>query len=270
MSLLYLDTFAGISGDMMLGLLIDLGVERETLQRHLAQLPIAGYRLEQRLEKRHGIAGTRLAVVCDGGQPRRSWAEIDSMLAESSLVDPVKTLARAIFRCLGEAEAHVHRLPPEEVHFHEVGAVDAIVDIVGSAVGLHTLQPERVVCAPLPLTRGLTTGEHGTIPLPAPATLHILHDQPVVWIGGERELVTPTGAAIAVTVAEFGDLPEMTIEQSGYGVGNWELPDRPNLLRGILGTATAPSTTESDRVTILETHLGRAVRSASGCMRRNA
>ncbi len=258
MSLLFLDTFSGISGDMMLGLLIDLGVEVETLQRHLKQLPIAGYRLEQRLEKRHGIAGTRLAVVCEGGQPRRSWAEIDSMLAESPLDAPVKTLARAIFRCLGEAEAHVHRLPPEEVHFHEVGAVDAIVDIVGSAVGLHTLQPERVVCAPLPLTRGLTTGEHGTIPLPAPATLHILHDQPVVWISGERELVTPTGAAIAATIAEFGDLPEMTIEQSGYGVGNWELPDRPNLLRGILGTATAPPATESDRVTILETHLDDA------------
>ena len=223
MTTLYLDTFSGISGDMTLGLLVDLGIALDSLQAELDKLPVNGYRLEQRQEKRHGIGGTRVEVVCDSGQPSRTWSEIDAMIEASALPLPVKDTARRIFRCLGEAEAHVHRVGLDEVHFHEVGAVDAIVDIVGSAIGLHLLEIHEVICAPLPLSSGMTQGSHGSIPLPAPATLQILSGQPVRNAGSDQELVTPTGAAIAASVARFGPMPEMAIARIGYGVGGLSL-----------------------------------------------
>ena len=123
---------------------------------------------------RSSAPSSRIEVICDGGQPSRTWSEIDAMLADSSLNETVQASARRIFRCLGEAEAHVHKIALDDVHFHEVGAVDAIVDIVGSAIGLHRLDVDRIVCAPLPLSSGMTQGSHGSIPLPAPATLQIL------------------------------------------------------------------------------------------------
>ena len=255
MSLLYLDTFSGISGDMMLGLLVDLGVDLPTIEAELAKLPVSGYRLEQSNEKRHGIGGTRIKVLCEDNQPARSWTNIDTMLAESPLNDSVRSMARRIFRRLGDAEAHVHKVDLDDVHFHEVGAIDAIVDIVGSAIGLQLLGAQEIVCAPLPLSSGLIRGSHGAIPLPAPATLQILQGQPVRDADSDRELVTPTGAAIAVEIAQFGVLPEMTIERIGYAVGGWELDDRPNLLRGIVGSKAAIAGFESDTVTVIETHL---------------
>lgn len=255
MRALYLDTFSGISGDMMLGLLVDLGVDLSLIQAELAKLPVAGYRLELRKEKRHGIGGTRVEVFCDQQQPSRCWTEIDSMLADSTLSGPVQEMARRVFRRLADAEAHVHRVDLDAVHFHEVGAVDAIVDIVGSAIGLHLLGIQEIVCSPLPLSSGMTRGAHGAIPLPAPATLQILQGQPVRDAGSEKELVTPTGAAIAAEVASFGAIPEMEIEGIGYGVGGWDLADRPNLLRGIIGKKAATSGFEHDTVSVLETHL---------------
>ena len=255
MTTLYFDTFSGISGDMTIGLLIDLGLDLKDLQAELDKLPIAGYRLEQNPEKRHGIGGTRIEVVCNGRQPSRTWSEIDAMIAESTLVEAVKSTARGIFRCLGEAEAHVHRIALDKVHFHEVGAVDAIVDIVGSAIGLQLLEIQDVVCAPLPLSAGMTQGSHGSIPLPAPATVQILAGQPVRNAESTRELVTPTGAAIAATVARFGPMPEMSIDRIGYGVGGWDLEDRPNLLRGILGHREPVSVFELDSVTVIESHI---------------
>jgi len=255
MSTLYLDTFSGISGDMMLGLLVDLGVSREQIQQELGKLPVSGYRLEQRAEKRHGIAGTRIEVICDDRQPSRTWSEIDTMISASDLAGPVKTVAKQIFRALGEAEAHVHQVELDAVHFHEVGAVDAIVDIVGSAIGLHLLDVRDILCAPLPLSHGMTRGSHGAIPLPAPATLQILAGHPVRNAHSDRELVTPTGAAIATTVATFAEMPEMMIERIGIGVGGWQLEDRPNLLRGILGRTEDAGTFERDHVTVIETHI---------------
>jgi len=255
MTTLYLDTFSGISGDMMLGLLVDLGVDLEGLRRELDKLPVTGYRLEQRQEKRHGIAGTRIEVICDGGQKSRTWSGIDSMIAESALAPPVQDTARRIFRCLGEAEAHVHRVDLNDVHFHEVGAVDAIVDIVGSAIGLHLLEIQSVLCAPLPMSSGMTRGSHGSIPLPAPATLQILSGQPIRNADSHRELVTPTGAATAATIAQFSPMPEMTIDCIGYGVGGWDLDERPNLLRGIIGRQEPVSGFEHDLVTVIETHI---------------
>lgn len=255
MSLLYLDTFSGISGDMMLGLLVDLGLELSAIEAELALLPVSGYRLQQRSEKRHGIAGTRIEVVCDDHQPARTWSDIDSMLLDCSLNAKVSSMARRIFRRLGEAEAQVHKVDLDVVHFHEVGAVDAIVDIVGSAIGLRLLGVQEVCCAPLPLSSGLMRGRHGAMPLPAPATLQLLQGQPVRDAGSDRELVTPTGAAIATEVAQFGVMPEMTVERIGYGVGGWELEDRPNLLRGIIGKRTLAEGFEYDSVTVIETHL---------------
>lgn len=255
MNLLYLDTFSGISGDMMLGLLVDLGVDLNTIKAELARLPVSGYQLALRNEKRHGIGGTRIEVLCDDQQPVRTWASIDSMLAGSSLNDSARSMARRIFRRLGDAEAHVHQVALDDVHFHEVGAVDAIVDIVGSALGLQLLGVQEICCAPLPLSSGMIQGSHGAMPLPAPATLQILKGHPIRDAGSNRELVTPTGAAIAAEIAQFGVMPEMVIVRIGYGVGGWELDDRPNLLRGIIGTRAAGEGFEHDSVTVLETHL---------------
>jgi len=252
---LYLDPFAGISGDMCLGLLVDLGLDPAQLEADLRNLPVGGWSLAVRQEQRHGIGGTRVEVICEEHQPHRTWNEIDRMLAAAALPLPVRDQARTIFRRLGEAEARVHRVALDAVHFHEVGAVDAIVDIVGTASGLHRLGIAEVVCAPLPLSHGLSSGSHGALPLPAPATLELLQGAPVRAAGSDRELVTPTGAAIAAGLARFGPLPAMVINRSGYGVGGWELADRPNLLRGILGQAGAGDNLEQDCVTVIETHI---------------
>lgn len=255
MKTLYLDTFSGISGDMMLGLLVDLGVDLAHLEDELKKLPVAGYQLEKRSEKRHGIAGTRVEVICEPNQPSRKWSEIDQMLETSGLETSVKETARRIFKRLGEAEAQVHQVKLDEVHFHEVGAVDAIVDIVGSTIGLHQLQLDEIICSPLPLSSGMTKGDHGAIPLPAPATLQLLKGQPVSNANSSKELVTPTGAAIAAEVARFATMPEISIESIGYGVGGWTLEDRPNLLRGIIGEADEASSFEHDLITVIESNI---------------
>jgi hypothetical protein len=252
---LYLDTFSGISGDMCLGLLVDLGLDPTVLEADLQALPVTGWQLAVRPEQRHGLGGTRVEVLVEGHQPHRTWRGIDAMLADSALAEPVRERARRIFRRLGEAEAKVHRVPLDQVHFHEVGAVDALVDIVGTASGLHRLQIDTVVCAPLPMSQGLGRGSHGALPLPAPATLELLRGAPVSNAGSDRELVTPTGAAIAVEIACFGALPALTVERIGYGVGGWELTDRPNLLRGILGRGGATDGLLQDQVTVIETHI---------------
>ncbi|MHB8708292.1 MAG: nickel pincer cofactor biosynthesis protein LarC [Desulfuromonadales bacterium] len=255
MTILYLDTFAGISGDMCLGLLVDLGLDPAALESDLRTLPVSGWQLEVRPEQRHGLGGTRVEVRVAGHQPHRHWNGIDELLAGAALPLPVRDRARRIFRRLGEAEARVHRVSLDAVHFHEVGAVDAIIDIVGTAIGLHRLGVDKVICAPLPLSQGLTRGSHGALPLPAPATLELLRGAPVRDAGSDRELVTPTGAAIAVEIARFGPLPALTVERTGYGVGGWELADRPNLLRGILGQTGTPGGLEQDQVTVIETHI---------------
>lgn len=255
MKTLYLDTFSGISGDMMLGLLVDLGVDLNDIETELAKLPVSDYALKQRCERRHSIGGTRVEVRCGSKQPARTWAQIDDMLSASTLSKSVRDRSRNIFRRLGEAEAKVHQVDLNEVHFHEVGAVDAIVDIVGSAIGLYLLEIDEVICAPLPLSTGMIRGSHGAMPLPAPATLQILRGKPVRDADSDRELVTPTGAAIAAEISQFGVLPELTVERTGYGVGGWDLEDRPNLLRGIIGVKSPSDGFEHDFVTVVETHI---------------
>jgi hypothetical protein len=258
MKTLYLDTFSGISGDMFLGLLVDLGVPLADIENELRKLPVSGYRLEVKREKRQGIEAAKVTVVNDEHHHHRTWADIDRMLADSFLEGKAKDLARRIFRRIGNAEAKIHGTALETVHFHEVGAVDSIVDVVGAAVGLQLLGAAQIVCAPLPMTRGVVRCAHGTFPLPAPATLEILKGLPVVADPAEVELVTPTGAAIAAEIAFFGPMPTMTMTATGYGAGDRHLSDRPNLLRGLLGEAVAEQALEQDRVAILESHLDDA------------
>ncbi|RLB75280.1 MAG: nickel pincer cofactor biosynthesis protein LarC [Deltaproteobacteria bacterium] len=254
MKTLYLDTFSGISGDMFLGLLLDLGVDQQQLELELAKLSISGYKLEVGREQRHGIEGCRVQVHCEETHHHRGWSTIDKMLAESDLQQSVQQTARKFFRRLGEAEAKVHGIDIDRVHFHEVGAVDAIVDLVGVAIGLNLLGVDKILCAPLPLSHGMSKCAHGALPLPAPATLGILQGKPVYDSGCDKELVTPTGATIVAELAEFSPLPAAPLGKTGYGVGGWKLEDRPNLLRGILYTGEETAA-DTDQVQLLETNI---------------
>jgi len=258
MKLLYLDPFSGASGDMFLGLLADLGLDRDRFLRELEKLSLPGWSIDWRTEKRLGISGTRALVQCREQSRRRQWQEIDALLSGSTLPEATSRLARKIFINLGEAEARVHGLSLEEVHFHEVGALDAIIDIAGAVIGLQLLGIERVVSAPLPLNHGFVATGHGRFPLPAPAVAALLEGHPVCRTAGDIELVTPTGAAIVATLAEFGTLPDMTLDKVGYGVGSRELDDRPNLLRGFLGSCPADSTLARDEISVLECNLDDA------------
>ncbi len=254
MKTLYLDTFSGISGDMFLGLLIDLGVKQQQLEQELAKLPISGYKLEVEREQRHGIEGCRVQVHWEETHHHRGWSTIDKMLTESSLQQSVKQTARKFFRRLGEAEAKVHGIAIDRVHFHEVGAIDAIVDLVGTAIGLNVLGVEKILCSSLPLSRGMSQCAHGALPLPAPATLEILQGIPVYDSHNDKELVTPTGATIVAELAEFSSFPTQSLGTVGYGVGGWKLEDRPNLLRGILYEKNT-ATRSPEKVQLLESHI---------------
>jgi uncharacterized protein (TIGR00299 family) protein len=254
MKILYLDTFAGISGDMFLGLMFDLGVEEEYVSAELNKLDLSGYRLSVRKEKRCGIAGSYVDITIKNDQPSRTWLQIDQLIAASSLKKRDRELACRIFRRLGEAEAKVHAVELNQVHFHEVGAVDSILDIVGAAIALNRLGVEQVICSPLPLGLGRIETDHGSYPLPAPATLEVLRGCPTQPDSSGLELVTPTGAVIAAEISTFAPLPAMMLNRTGYGLGSRNMADRPNALRGIIGQIETTDT-HSDTVTVLETHL---------------
>ena len=239
--LLFFDCFSGVAGDMTIAALLDLGIPFEVVQQAVASLPLDGYQLVTKRVVHSGIVAQHFDVQVAAGQPQRSYGAIDDMLAEAPLDPASSRLARAIFRRLGEAEAHVHQLPLREVHFHEVGAVDAIVDVVGAAVAISYLGAE-VVVSPLPLGRGFVKAQHGVLPLPAPATLQCLRGAPTEQVPLDVELVTPTGAAIVSTIAtDYSRWPAMTPTQVGYGAGTRNLPDRPNLLRLVLGEPAGES-----------------------------
>jgi len=234
---LYLDCFSGVSGDMFLGALVDLGVEAAHLKTQLGKLPVGGYRLSTRRVTRGGLSGTKVDVEIDRSPQReRGLRDIARIVEGSRLSAEVRRRAMAAFTTLVEAEARVHRLPRERIHLHEVGATDAIVDIVGTMAGLERLGWPRVVCSPLHVGRGMTAMEHGTFPVPGPATVEILKGVPVYSTHVEGELVTPTGAALAATLAaDFGPLPPMRVRQVGYGAGSKQFDSHPNLLRALYG-----------------------------------
>ncbi len=255
MRLLYFDCFSGISGDMTLGALIDLGLPAERLKAELKKLNLGNYTIEVFRGAKNQISANGIEVrVGPGHEHHRHFSDIRSLVEESSLDPGVKETSLAIFRRLAEAEARVHRRNIEDVHFHEVGAVDSIVDIVGTAVGLDFFRPGRIVSSELPMGRGFVECAHGRLPLPAPATLEVLKEYPVYSVPVEGELVTPTGAAIIAALSDSaGPLPPLRIEGIGYGMGRKDFPDRPNLLRLVLGEAAGEY--EADRVSILETNI---------------
>ncbi len=243
MKQLWLDPVGGASGDMILGALLDVGVPLEELRAALKGLSVGGFRLECHPEGRMGIFGTRLRVRLDPDlQPHRHLLHIEQILQDSRLSPAVRESALRVFRTLAQAEAHVHQQPLEQVHFHEVGAVDALVDVVGVAWALEWLGVDGFLHGRPPLGRGFVEAAHGRIPLPAPATLEILKGIPIDMVETEGETVTPTGAALLRALGRPGLLPAgAVVERIGYGVGGREFPDRPNLVRAVLARAGAPS-----------------------------
>jgi len=250
----YLDCFSGISGDMMLGALVDAGVELEQISRAIDSIGIAGCRLVAEVVTRQGIRATQIRVEAPPERAHRHLHDITALIDASQLTSPQKQLAKRIFRRLAEAEAHVHGISIEQVHFHEVGAVDSIADIVGAAVGWDLLGAERLVASPVAVGSGTVQIAHGRVSVPAPATAELLKGVPIQPSTVEAELTTPTGAAILTTLAErFGPVPAMTIEQVGYGAGSRELDGQPNVLRLLVGRSPDPAPQE--QVWVVETNL---------------
>jgi uncharacterized protein (TIGR00299 family) protein len=250
----YADCFSGISGDMFLGALLDCGLSEEVLTAELAQLAIHDYRLQIHREVVAGISATRFTVEVLGEQPPRSWREIRKLITQSGLNTAVRDKALTVFSLLAEAEARVHGCRPEEVHFHEVGAADSIIDIVGAAIGMTHLGIEYLVSSPLPMPRGWISCAHGNLPLPAPAVCEILQGFEVYGVDTDRELVTPTGAALMKGLSRScGQFPTMVMDRTGYGSGGHQENDRPNLFRLVLGKTTTAS--EAREVEVIETNL---------------
>lgn len=252
----YFDCASGASGDMLLGALVDLGLPVASLSEELARLPLAGYRLESRKVSRAGWQATKVDVVVEE-PPRhapdhhhhRGLKEILGLLEQSRLDGEVKDRSGQLFRRLAEAEAAVHGTTPDEVHFHEVGAVDSLVDIVGGVIGLALLRADRFAASPLNVGTGTVSMSHGVFPVPPPATARLVQGVPV-YGAGEGELLTPTGALLITSYAQsYGPLPALRLEGTGQGAGSRDAPGRPNVLRVIVGDE---QTGAAERVLVLE------------------
>ncbi len=255
MRVCYFDCFSGISGNMVLGALIDIGLPECVLLEEVAKLGVEPFDIEVKRNERMRIYGTHVKVRGRGNEgPQRSYREIKRMIKESPLDLPVKERSLDIFHRLAAAEAKIHGEKIDEVHFHEIGALDSIVDVVGAAVGMNHLAIERVFASRIPVGSGFVHGQHGRLPVPAPATLEILKGIPIYSSSLNEELVTPTGAAILTSLsAGFGNIPEMRIEKVGYGVGDRVFEGMPNVLRIILGEGDGPW--DGDRVWVVETDI---------------
>ncbi|MBE9536928.1 MAG: nickel pincer cofactor biosynthesis protein LarC [Proteobacteria bacterium] len=255
MNILYVDCFSGISGDMMVGALIDMGVPLAFIEEELAGLPVDGYGLSVGRTKRSGIDAADFKVHIEKAQPQRDFRLIKELLLSSSLKESVKSLSLKIFETLAQAEAKVHGVPVESVHFHEVGALDSIVDVVAAAIGIDFLQAQAIYASPLVTGRGMVKTDHGLMPVPAPATAEMLKNIPAESGIVEAELVTPTGAAILKTLVKgFGPMPEMKVERVGYGAGDKDFAEHPNLLRifsGQLSSEICKVSTERERDTVM-------------------
>jgi uncharacterized protein (TIGR00299 family) protein len=251
----YFDCFSGISGDMAIGALIDAGMSFEALRDQLATLNIPGYDLAAERVKKHGIAGTKFHVnVHDSGPHHRRLRDIEAILRASRLEVQIQERALAVFTRLAEAEAIIHHTTVDDVHFHEVGAIDSIVDITGTVIGLHTLGVQRVLASAVNVGAGFVRAAHGVLPVPPPATAELLKGAPTYARGQDGELTTPTGAALLATLAEgFGPLPAIRVEQIGYGAGTKDLPHAPNLLRVFIGEDGIRG--DADLITVLEANL---------------
>jgi uncharacterized protein (TIGR00299 family) protein len=269
MKLLYLDCFAGVSGDMFLGALLDLGVSEDTLRTELEKLHLPGYRISSRRVTKQNISATKFDVIEElpalhrsaattHHHEHRGYTEITGMITGSGLSKDVKRRALSIFKRIGEAEAKIHEIPLEKIHFHEIGAVDSIVDIVGVCIAVELLGVDEIHASPPRLGSGFVETAHGRFPVPAPATLELLKGISVQPSNEAFELVTPTGAALlAEFCTRFGPLPAMSLEKIGYGAGTRDLEKTPNVLRAVLGEASAAASTaeEADAIAIIETNI---------------
>ncbi|MBM3774038.1 MAG: nickel pincer cofactor biosynthesis protein LarC [Acidobacteria bacterium] len=253
MTLCYLDAFSGISGDMLVGALADAGAAPEALAAALASLE-TGASISFEKVTRRGIAATKFVVSHPGGHSHRHLSAILRMIDRAALADRVKQSASSVFRRLGAVEAEIHSVPVEKVHFHEVGAVDSILDIVGACLAFELLGIERIVSSPVNLGSGTVDTEHGTLPAPAPATAALLTGRPVYSSGPAFELTTPTGAALCSTLAaDFGDLPPMAVSRIGYGAGARDFAEQANVLRVLIGQTTGAA--EATSVSVLEANI---------------
>tara|TARA_Y100000588_G_scaffold394520_1_gene515454 strand:- start:7219 stop:8406 length:1188 start_codon:yes stop_codon:yes gene_type:complete len=254
MKICYLDCFSGISGDMLLGALIDAGIGEDLFTQEISKLGLQGINLRFEPCKRASIGGTNAVVKVAHDHAHRSLSQIENIITSSGLNDEVKAQSIQIFRRLGEVEAAIHQTSIEKVHFHEVGALDSIVDIVGVCIGFHLLDVEEIYCSPLNLGSGTTKAAHGTMPVPAPATAALVRGIPSYSDGPASELTTPTGAAIVTELAKsFGSMPAMTPQEVGYGAGDRDFEGYANLVRILVGETNASS--EEIEVDVIEANV---------------
>jgi pyridinium-3,5-bisthiocarboxylic acid mononucleotide nickel chelatase len=255
MRIAYFDCFSGVSGDMILGALIDAGADLHQLESELGKLNVSGFTLKAEKTTRKGISGTRFLLDADRTHTERHLADIQRILDHSSLADDIKMRAKLIFRDLARVEAKIHNTNPEDVHFHEIGGLDSIIDIVGSLIVMKMLSIETMYASRIPVGTGFVESDHGVLPLPAPATLELLKGIPVYASSIEKELVTPTGIAILKHLVQgFGTIPEMKIERIGYGAGSRDLKI-PNMLRVWIGEKEAKQEYEEDEIILMETNI---------------
>ena len=255
MKTLYFDCFAGASGDMILGAMVAAGVEPGYLREQLSRLSVSGFDVNFETVNRSGLSATYARVETAHEHKHRHLSDIKQIIEASGLSENVKRRAVQIFTRLAEAEARVHNEPVDHVHFHEVGALDAIVDVVGAAICFDALQIERFVCSPIHVGSGMVKMAHGQFPIPPPAVTELLKGVPFYATDIKGELLTPTGAAIVTTVcSEYGPIPRMTTETTGYGAGTREYQDFPNVLRVLIGQTEGAGATD-ERLWMIETNL---------------
>jgi len=249
----YFDCFSGVAGDMIIGALIDAGLGISALKKELKKLPLTGYEIKAFKTEKKGIKGTKFEVKAPEEKIHRNLKDIFKIIDKSSLDKKIRDDSKKIFRRLAEAEAKVHGVGIDKIHFHEVGGVDAIIDIVGAVIGLDILEVDKIYSSPLSFGKGFVKFSHGKFPVPAPATVELCKDIPIRYADIEGELVTPTGAAIITTLAEFSHRLDFKIEKIGYGVGSMDLKEIPNLLRVMIGEKNLDL--EQDEILVLETNI---------------
>jgi uncharacterized protein (TIGR00299 family) protein len=255
MKIAYFDCIAGASGDMILGALLDAGLPQENLRKGLNALKLDDFDLQIQRVVKNGFSATKVDVIVADDVPVRHLPDIEAIIQKSDLPASIKNQALTIFQRMGAVEAEIHGVSLDQVHLHELGGVDTIVDVVGALLGLNALGVERIYASPLPMGRGFVRGAHGQIPLPAPATLALLKGAPIVGSNLDAETVTPTGAALLTSLAvDFGPIPTMNLTAIGYGAGGRDLPI-PNILRLLLGDGPAPAESITETLTMIETNL---------------
>lgn len=251
----YADCFSGVSGDMFLGALLDAGLELDYLLAELRELDLEDFTIQCFKKQEHEISGLGLTIDFEKTEKKRTWKNIRLLIENSGLQKRIKQKSLKVFSCLAEAEARIHDCRPEDVHFHEIGGLDSIIDIAGTVIGLDYLGVERLITSPLPMPRGWIRCDHGMLPLPPPAVCEILQDVPVYGSSLNQELVTPTGAALVKSLSsDFGDMPAMKIYRTGYGAGSRKLTGNiPNLFRLIIGKERKVE--ETQEVDVIETNM---------------